>query len=74
MWDQGQVVALAGERGVGKLRLLREFTRGQKLQSSLVLEAKFDGHFARRTPHLPVVDVLKACFGLEHADSEAIRR
>jgi DNA-binding NtrC family response regulator/tetratricopeptide (TPR) repeat protein len=70
---QGQVVGLVGEPGVGKSRLLWEFTRGQDIQPGLLLETSSMA-ISRGTPYLPVIDLLKAYFDLEGEDAETIRR
>ena len=63
----GQVVALVGEPGVGKSRLLYEFIRSHHSRGWLILE---DGSvsYGRATAYLPVIDLLKAYFQLEERD------
>ena len=53
----GQVVALVGEAGVGKSRLLRELTHSPLTASWLVLETG-SMPYGGTTPYLPVIDVL----------------
>ena len=53
----GQVVALVGEPGVGKSRLVWEFTRSHRTQGWLVLESG-SVSYGKATPYLPVVDLL----------------
>ena len=67
----GQVVALVGEPGVGKSRLVYEFTR--ELPGWLVLEST-SFSYGKATPYLPVIEVLKTYFGAETGDpAERIR-
>jgi class 3 adenylate cyclase/tetratricopeptide (TPR) repeat protein len=63
----GQVVALVGEPGVGKSRIVWEFTHSQRTQDLLVLESGSvsDG---QATPYLPVISLLKAYFRIEDRD------
>ena len=63
----GQVVAVVGEPGVGKSRLLYEFTHSHRVQGWLILEC---GSFSygKATPYLPVIDLLKAYFDVEGGD------
>src|SRR6266702_4443519 len=54
----GQVVALVGEPGVGKSRLVYECTRSHRTQGWLVLESN-SVSYSKATPYLPVIDLLK---------------
>jgi serine/threonine protein kinase/tetratricopeptide (TPR) repeat protein len=66
----GQIVLIAGEAGVGKSRLLREFR--QDLGASEV--AWLAGHsisFGGQMAYLPINELLRGLFRLEDADSEA---
>ncbi len=60
----GQVVAIVGEPGVGKSRLVHEFTRASLGPGWRLLEAAAVS-YARSTPYLPVIRLLRRCFGLE---------
>jgi class 3 adenylate cyclase/tetratricopeptide (TPR) repeat protein len=60
----GQVVAVIGEPGVGKTRLFHEFTHSSRTQGWLLLESRSTS-YGKATPYLPVVDLLKAYFGIE---------
>ena len=62
----GQVVALVGEPGVGKSRIVWEFTHS-RTQDWLVLESGSVSH-GHATPYLPVIDLLKAYFQIEDRD------
>jgi class 3 adenylate cyclase/tetratricopeptide (TPR) repeat protein len=63
----GQVVALVGEPGVGKSRLVWEFTHSHRTQGWLGLEAN-SVSYGKTTPYLPVIDLLKAYFQIEARD------
>ena len=65
---RGQTITLAGEAGVGKSRLLLEFRRSLEGERVTWLE----GHcvaYGQAVPYLPVLDVLRANFGLEEGDN-----
>jgi class 3 adenylate cyclase/tetratricopeptide (TPR) repeat protein len=69
----GQVVALVGEAGVGKSRLVYECLRSHRTQGWLVLEAA-SVSYGKATPYFPVIDLLKRYVHVEDADdSRAIR-
>jgi class 3 adenylate cyclase/tetratricopeptide (TPR) repeat protein len=57
----GQLVAIVGEPGVGKSRLVYEFTHSHRTQDWLILEAG-SVSFGKATSYLPVIDLLKAYF------------
>jgi tetratricopeptide (TPR) repeat protein len=70
---QGQLVAVVGEPGVGKSRLLLEFTRSPYIAGWLVLEVGAVP-YGKTTPYLPVIDLLKAYCGIgDRDDQRAIR-
>ena len=54
----GQVVAVVGEPGVGKSRLVYEFTHSHRLHGWLVLESG-SVSYGKATSYLPVIDLLK---------------
>ncbi|MGH7331822.1 MAG: ATP-binding protein [Candidatus Rokuibacteriota bacterium] len=65
---RGQVVALVGEPGVGKSRLLHEFRRSLENERLIWLE----GHcvaYGQATPYLPVLDMCRANFQIEDGDN-----
>jgi tetratricopeptide (TPR) repeat protein len=64
---QGQVVALIGEPGVGKSRLVYEFLRSHHMQGWLCLESS-SVSYGKATAYLPVCDLLKAYCHLEDRD------
>jgi class 3 adenylate cyclase/tetratricopeptide (TPR) repeat protein len=69
---RGQVVALVGEPGVGKSRLVWEVTQAAAAQGWAVLQADAAAH-ATAVPYLPVIDLLKQHCGIEpHDDADAV--
>ena len=69
----GQVVALVGEAGVGKSRLLYEFGHSHHTQGWLVLESA-SVSYGKATPYFPVIDLLKRyCHVEERDDPRTIR-
>ncbi len=70
---QGQVVALAGDPGVGKSRLVYELTRSSETAGWRVLSSS-SVSYGRATAYLPVVDLFRAYFQLDPQDDDrAIR-
>jgi class 3 adenylate cyclase len=63
----GQVVAIMGEPGVGKSRLVWEVTHSHRVHGWLVLQAA-SVSYGKGTSYLPVVDLLKAYFAVEDRD------
>ena len=63
----GQVAAIVGEAGVGKSRLVYEFTHSHRLQDWLVLEA-VSVSYGKATSYLPVIDLLKGYFKIQDRD------
>ena len=63
----GQVAAVVGEAGVGKSRLVYEFTHSHRLQEWLVLEAA-SVSYGKATSYLPVIDLLKGYFKIQDRD------
>src|SRR6516164_2386186 len=69
----GQVVAMVGEAGVGKSRLLYEFGHSHHTQGWRVLESAAVS-YGKTTPYFPVVDLLKRYGHIEERDdSQTIR-
>ncbi len=69
----GQVVAVVGEPGVGKSRLVWEVTHSHRVHGWLVLQAG-SVSYGKATSYLPVVDLLKSYFAIEDRDGpRAIR-
>jgi DNA-binding NtrC family response regulator/tetratricopeptide (TPR) repeat protein len=66
----GQVVMIAGEPGIGKSRLLREFRRQLGRRATWV-----EGHalsFGRSMPFHPVIDMTRRVCRVDDADSEPV--
>jgi predicted ATPase/class 3 adenylate cyclase len=63
----GQVVALVGEAGVGKSRLVYEFLHAHRTQGWLILESS-SVSYGKATAYLPVCDLLKAYCHIEERD------
>ena len=69
----GQAVAVVGEAGVGKSRLVWEFSRSHRTHGWLVLESG-SVSYGKATPYLPVIELLKAyCRIQERDDPRAMR-
>ena len=64
---RGQIVAIVGEPGVGKSRLLHEFIHSHHSHGWLVLEAS-SVSYGKATPFLPVIDLLRAYLRIEDRD------
>src|SRR5262249_16417520 len=69
----GQVVAIVGEAGVGKSRLVREFLNSQHTADWLVLESN-SVSYGRATPYLPVIELLRHYFQISIHDSARLIR
>jgi class 3 adenylate cyclase/tetratricopeptide (TPR) repeat protein len=70
---EGRLVALVGEPGVGKSRVIREFADGPWMAGALVLEGRPIVY--RKTPSwLPVVDALRRYAGIENGDDARAMR
>ena len=64
---QGQVVAVVGEAGVGKSRLVYECVHSPRTQGWLVLESA-SVSLRQGDPYFPVIDLLKRYVHIEDAD------
>src|SRR5215510_6184512 len=64
---RGQVAALVGEAGVGKSRLVYEFTRSHRMEGWLILEAA-SVSYGKATSYLPVIALLKSYFKIQDRD------
>src|SRR5262245_34019385 len=63
----GQVVALLGEAGVGKSRLVYELVHSHRTQGWLVLESA-SVSYGKATPYFPVLDLLRRYVQVEDRD------
>jgi class 3 adenylate cyclase/tetratricopeptide (TPR) repeat protein len=64
---QGQAVALVGEPGVGKSRLVWELTHSHRTQGWSVLESG-SVSYGKATSYLPVIELLRGYFRIDTAD------
>jgi class 3 adenylate cyclase/tetratricopeptide (TPR) repeat protein len=66
---RGQLVAVVGEAGVGKSRLVYEFIHSQHVRGGgwRVLEAS-PVAYGKATPFLPLADMLRGYFGIDDRD------
>jgi class 3 adenylate cyclase/tetratricopeptide (TPR) repeat protein len=70
---RGQVVAIIGEAGVGKSRLVHEFLHSHHTADWLVLESSSPS-YGRATPYLPVIELLRRYFKINvHDSTQSIR-
>jgi class 3 adenylate cyclase/tetratricopeptide (TPR) repeat protein len=67
---RGQVVAVAGEAGMGKSRLAHEFLHGPVTEGWAWLTAAAMPH-DRNTPYLLIAELLRSWLGVTDADSKA---
>lgn len=65
--SHGHVVAIVGEAGVGKSRLVYELTHFHRIRDWLVLEAA-SVSYGKATSYLPVIDLLKGYFKIKDRD------
>ena len=65
----GQAVAIVGEAGVGKSRLIWEFTRSPRTHGWLVLQSG-SVSYGKATPYLPVIELLKTYLSIQDRDDQ----
>ncbi|HTY78301.1 MAG TPA: adenylate/guanylate cyclase domain-containing protein [Candidatus Bathyarchaeia archaeon] len=65
---RGQLVAIVGEPGVGKSRLVYEFTHSHRTQDWLILESG-SVSYGKATSYLPVIDLLKGYFNVHDRET-----
>jgi class 3 adenylate cyclase/tetratricopeptide (TPR) repeat protein len=68
-----QVVTVCGDVGLGKSRLLEEIIAHWTEEHGALGISVTCPSFGRHTPYLPWLDVLRALFGLNAADSSAVK-
>jgi class 3 adenylate cyclase/tetratricopeptide (TPR) repeat protein len=69
----GQVVAVVGDPGIGKSRLVYELLQSSRRDGWRIAEGRTVAH-GRATPYLPVVGLLESYFGLDEGeDPPALR-
>src|SRR5215475_13771867 len=69
----GQVVALVGEAGVGKSRLVYEVIHSHRTQGWRVLESA-SVSYGKATPYFPVIDLLKRYCHIDDGDEALTMR
>ena len=65
---RGQVVAIIGEPGVGKSRLVWEFAHTLATPGWRIMASSAVSH-GKATPYLPIADFLRTYFSVEHGDN-----
>ena len=65
---RGQLVAVVGDPGLGKSRLIYEFTHGEHVQGFRILETG-SVSYGKGTTYLPVINLLKAYFTITDNDT-----
>ena len=66
--QHGQVVALSGEAGIGKSRLIWEFLNSQDQQNSTILQASSSA-YGKSTSYSPVIALLRTYFAIDDLDA-----
>ncbi len=69
----GQIVAVTGEAGIGKTRLVQEFLRLCRAGGCLAFDAAAQP-FTRATGHRTGLDVIRTYFGVDRADASESTR
>jgi class 3 adenylate cyclase/tetratricopeptide (TPR) repeat protein len=69
----GQVLAMVGEPGVGKSRLVYEFVHSHRTEGWLVLESA-SVSYGKATPYFPLIEVLKRYAHVEERDDARTMR
>src|SRR5215467_4499478 len=69
----GQAVAVVGEAGLGKSRLVWEFRRSHRTHGWLVLESG-GVSYGKATPYLPVIELLKTYCRIQERDDPRVLR
>ena len=71
--EHGQLVAIVGEAGVGKSRLVYECLQAHQTQGWLVLESA-SVSYGKATPYFPLIDLLKRYTHVEERDDTRTMR
>jgi class 3 adenylate cyclase/tetratricopeptide (TPR) repeat protein len=69
----GQMIALVGEAGTGKSRLVWELTQSPHTQGWLVLQTSSTS-YGKTGPYLPVIDMIKQYVGIDASDDSHVIR
>ena len=70
---RGQVIGIVGEAGVGKSRLCHEFAERQRMKGVPVYHVAGQAHM-KSVPLLPVLELLRAYFGIGESDPDQTAR
>ena len=70
---QGALIGIVAEPGVGKSRLCHEFAERCRVGGLEVYEAQAQAH-GQAIPFMPVLQMMRAYFGIEDSDSERVAR
>jgi len=70
---QGRAVAVVGEAGVGKSRLVWELSRSLEAEGWMVLEGRCLS-YGRSSAYVPVIDMLRAYFDIQSSEDAATTR
>jgi len=70
---EGQVLGVVGDAGAGKSRLCFEFAERCRAEGMRVMEGRCLPH-GRNLPLFPVLEVIRAYYGIEEGDSEVLVR
>jgi len=65
--NRGQFVAVCGQPGVGKSRLIWEFTQLRRQSGWSILKASADSH-GQTASYLPLIELMERYFGIDPAD------
>jgi class 3 adenylate cyclase/tetratricopeptide (TPR) repeat protein len=65
---RGQILAMIGEPGIGKSRLVHEFARHQLPAGWLVLEG-MSVSYGKATPYFPLIEMLRRYFGIASGEA-----
>ncbi len=65
---RGQVAGIVGEAGVGKSRLILQFTQALPGEYTLLQGGCY--HYGDAMPYLPILGILKGYFGIEDSDDQ----
>jgi class 3 adenylate cyclase/tetratricopeptide (TPR) repeat protein len=69
----GEIVAIIGQAGVGKSRLMHEFIHSDETRKWLVLESNSTS-YGHATPYLPIIELLRDYFKIDaREDKQSIR-
>src|SRR5438128_4193232 len=71
--EQGQVIGIVGEAGVGKSRLCHEFAERARARGTRVYQVAGQAH-AKSVPLMPLLQLLRDFFDISERDSERTAR